>query len=67
MRCARCNKILREVYYVNGKPYGIECAKIRGYSSKKLAIKNTLTENPYQGDLFFQKTFFEKWREGLEW
>ena len=39
MRCTRCGKRLREVYYVNGKPYGIECAKRRGYYDKKIIIK----------------------------
>lgn len=52
MRCARCNKLIREVYYVNGKPYGIECAKRRGYSDKKVIIKPAEEKNEKQGELF---------------
>jgi hypothetical protein len=53
MRCTRCNKKLnREVYYVNGKPYGIECAKMRGYSDKKVIIKKQVEINDKQGVLF---------------
>lgn len=52
MRCTRCGKRLREVYYVNGKPYGIECAKIRGWCGKKVIIKPTSEENEKQGRLF---------------
>lgn len=52
MHCHRCNKKLtREVYYVNGKPYGIECAKRRGYSDKKVIIKKS-TDDEYQIDMF---------------
>ena len=39
MRCTRCNKKIREVFYVNGKPYGSECARMRGYSDRKVTIK----------------------------
>lgn len=42
MRCTRCGKRLKEVYYVNGKPYGIECAKKRGYSDRKVIIKKPI-------------------------
>ncbi len=66
MRCARCDKTIREVYYVNGKPYGIECAKIRGYSDKKVVIKKS-TDNDYQLELFNQLSPFDEWRDGLEW
>ncbi len=52
MRCARCNKRVREVYYVNGKPYGIECAKRRGYSDKKVIIKQAEDINEKQISLF---------------
>ena len=52
MRCTRCNKKLREVYYVNGKPYGIECAKQRGYSDKKVIIKKQVEINDKQIGLF---------------
>jgi hypothetical protein len=50
MRCSRCHKIIREAYYVNGKPYGIECAKRRGYSDKKVIIKQAeeIDEKPEQ-------------------
>lgn len=52
MRCARCDKRIREVYYVNGKPYGIECAKRRGYSDKKVIIKKPTKIDDKQFDLF---------------
>lgn len=53
MHCTRCNKKLtREVYYVNGKPYGIECAKRNGYSDKKVIIKKQVEINDKQGNLF---------------
>ena len=52
MRCARCDKRIREVYYVNGKPYGIECAKQRGYSDKKVIIKKQVEINDKQIGLF---------------
>jgi hypothetical protein len=52
MRCTRCNKKLREVYYVNGKPYGIECAKRQGYSDKKVIIKKPVEIDEKQGKLF---------------
>ena len=52
MRCARCDKRIREVYYVNGKPYGIECAKRRGYSDKKVSIKKPVEINEKQIQLF---------------
>ena len=52
MRCARCNKRVREVYYVNGKPYGIECAKRRGYSDKKVIIKQAEEIDEKQISLF---------------
>ena len=51
-RCARCGKRLREVYYVNGKPYGSECAKMRGYSDKKVIIKKPTELDDKQGELF---------------
>ena len=66
MRCARCDKRIREVYYVNGNPYGIECAKIRGYIDKKVVIKKS-TDNGYQLELFNQPSSFDEWRDGLEW
>lgn len=65
MRCARCDKRIREVYYVNGKPYGIECAKIRGYSDKRINIKNS-TNDDFQLDLFSFPAF-EQWIKDLEW
>ena len=52
MRCARCNKRVREVYYVNGKPYGIECARKRGHSDKKVTIKKPVEIDDKQGVLF---------------
>jgi len=52
MRCARCDKRIREGYYVNGKPYGIECAKRRGYSDKKFIIKKPIEIDEKQGELF---------------
>jgi len=52
MRCSRCGKRIREVYYVNGKPYGIECAKRRGYSDKKVIIKKPIKIDEKQGELF---------------
>lgn len=52
MRCARCDKRIRKVYYVNGKPYGIECAKRRGYSYKKIIIKKPIETDEKQGELF---------------
>lgn len=48
MKCSRCGKRIREAYYVKGKPYGIECAKIRGYSDKKITIKKNTEENENQ-------------------
>lgn len=67
MRCARCNKIIREVYYVNGKPYGIECAKRRGYSDKKVIIKHATDIDEIQMSLFADYSAFYDWREGLVW
>lgn len=52
MRCARCDKRIREVYYVNGKPYGIECAKRRGYSDRKVIINKPGEADEKQGRLF---------------
>jgi len=52
MHCTRCNKKLREVYYVNGKPYGVECAKMRGYSDKKVIIKKPFEIDEKQIVLF---------------
>lgn len=52
MRCSRCGKRIREVFYVNGKPYGQECARKRGYSDKKVIIKKPIEENEKQQDLF---------------
>jgi len=54
MRCARCDKRIRKAYYVNGRAYGIECARMRGYSDKKVIIKNA-TEIDLQIDLFDSK------------
>jgi len=54
MRCARCDKKIRKAYYVKGKPYGIECARMRGYSDKKVIIKSA-TEIDLQIDLFDSK------------
>jgi len=52
MRCARCDKRIREVYYVNGKTCGIECAKRRGYSDKKVIIKKPVEIDEKQIELF---------------
>lgn len=52
MRCTRCGKRIREVYFVNGKPYGIECAKRRGYIDKKVIIKKPIEIDEKQGELF---------------
>lgn len=67
MRCTRCNKIIREVYHVNGKPYGIECAKKQGYSDKKVVIKKQSEIDLRQGDLFNYYPAFEEWRKDLIW
>lgn len=64
MRCARCDKRIREVYYVNGKPYGIECAKRRGYSDKKVIIKKS-TDDEYQIDMFEVNNDLQKDRFAL--
>lgn len=48
MNCTRCGKKIRKAYYVKGKSYGIECAKIRGYSDKKVTIKKAEEENENQ-------------------
>lgn len=52
MRCARCGKRIREVYYVNGKPYGSECARKRGYSDRKVIIKKPVEIDEKQITLF---------------
>lgn len=52
MHCTRCGKKIREAYYVNGKPYGAECAKKRGYSDRKVVIRRPDSENEKQGNLF---------------
>lgn len=52
MRCTRCNKKIREVFYVNGKPYGAECARMRGYSDKKVIIKKPTENDDRQEKLF---------------
>lgn len=54
MNCKRCGKKIRKAYYVNGKPYGIECAKIRGYLDKKIKINRQTEENKNQWDLFYE-------------
>lgn len=59
MKCSRCGKIIREVYYVNGKPYGIECAKKRGYSDRKVKIKKS-TDDEFQLDIFEVKNDIQK-------
>lgn len=64
MRCARCDKRIREVYYVNGKPYGIKCAKRRGYSDKKVIIKKS-TDDEYQIDMFEVNNDLQKDRFAL--
>jgi len=52
MRCARCDKRIRKAYYINGRAYGIECAKRRGYSDKKVIIKKPIEIDEKQGELF---------------
>ena len=52
MQCKRCGKKIRKAYYVNGKPYGIECAKRRGYSDKKVIIKKPVEIDEKQIELF---------------
>ncbi len=52
MRCARCDKRIRKAYYVNGRAYGIECAKRRGYSDKKVIIKKPIEIDEKQIELF---------------
>jgi hypothetical protein len=52
MRCTRCNKKIREVFYVNGKPYGAECARRRGYSDRKVIIKKPVEIDEKQITLF---------------
>lgn len=52
LKCKRCGKKIRKAYYVNGKPYGVECAKIRGYSDRKVIIKKPIEIDENQGELF---------------
>jgi len=44
MRCTKCNKKLRKAYYINGKPYGPECAREKGYSDRKVVIKKSVDD-----------------------
>lgn len=55
LRCKRCWKRIREACYINGKPYGPECAKIQGYSDKLIKINRQTEISDKQWDLFDEK------------
>lgn len=64
MRCARCRRILTNPVYFKNKPYGLSCAKKKGYGKNK-SVKFERSE--FQLDLFNPFKSFDNWIDGLEW
>ena len=64
MRCTRCRRIVRDPVYFRGKPYGMSCAKKKGYGKTKVP-KTERSE--FQLDLFNPFLGFDNFIDGLEW